>query len=82
MAELKPCPFCGGEATFSINATKSGNGQVGFEFSIRCSRCNATVPRAKQSVCLSMWADGSINLVDDGRGKAAAAWNERANDGT
>lgn len=32
--ELKPCPFCGGEATFGTN---SGSG---YEY-IRCCRCKA-----------------------------------------
>lgn len=35
MKELKPCPFCGGEAEISINKTKQAQTSV-----IRCSVCS------------------------------------------
>lgn len=78
MSDLKPCPFCGGEPVFFIHERQSGSNGIGYGFSIRCNRCGATNPNTRQSVLLSMEDDGSINYIEDGRGKAVAVWNARA----
>ena len=36
--ELKPCPFCGGEARFRIYDLKGYCGN--YEYTIRCDNCN------------------------------------------
>lgn len=60
--ELKPCPFCGGEAVFNAHATANdiGNGVVCRTLAvIECPRCE---------FCIAQEADD----------EAAAAWNARA----
>ena len=37
MSELKPCPFCGGEAKLDVHKF----GALGDTFGIRCSECQA-----------------------------------------
>lgn len=39
--ELKPCPFCGGEAKWTPNR-KTGNIHLGY---IRCVECGAKTPQ-------------------------------------
>ncbi len=39
MTELKPCPFCGGEAKLVVNATEYGAGAVRWRFGVECQRC-------------------------------------------
>lgn len=41
MAELKPCPFCGGEAFLSENVYDLKPGNVLLYF-VECGGCNAT----------------------------------------
>jgi Lar family restriction alleviation protein len=78
MAELKPCPFCGGVAAFVVKSNRSDNRSVGFDFTIECKNCRTTTPRAHNGVIFSLSEDGLIVPVDDGRGKAIEAWNRRA----
>ena len=63
--ELKPCPFCGGEAmAYEIPAHK--HGLVGFpDYSgcgfVECQKCSAAI-------------------AENSKKEAIAAWNRRAND--
>ena len=43
MAELKPCPFCGGEARISADpeATRDSQGRL-WAFTVVCDSCCAT----------------------------------------
>lgn len=71
MAELKPCPFCGGEA--QIRYTGKGSGSKGYTSNIymrsepgfvRCLKCNTTTG-IRTKVC-----------------RAIEAWNRRADNAT
>jgi Lar family restriction alleviation protein len=65
MTELKPCPFCGGEAEFFKDVTfKAETGeQVGeIKFFVWCTNCSALVS-------------------GDNKQEAFEAWNRRASDG-
>lgn len=37
--ELKPCPFCGGEAVIDSNKICAGHGDYYTRFQIRCRKC-------------------------------------------
>ena len=77
--ELKNCPFCGGEAEFSV---KTLNGVLKFnfwEFRICCSECNLTSPKTyKLGAILNEFGDFKIAI--DERNEAIEAWNRRTND--
>ena len=82
MAELKPCPFCGG-TKLKVDSKRSNNTRWkdGKRFSshvvtVRCNRCFARGPAT--SVLL-----GSHEYAATRKGEDAAieAWNRRAEDG-
>lgn len=62
MTDLKPCPFCGGEAEFSLGKTGDGDDWHYLE----CSECEAMGPRVK-------YADHNIAVKE----ALAEAWNTR-----
>ena len=45
MSELKPCPFCGGEA---IEVDDVLSAKFGYPKAVRCTNCGATHMTAKQ----------------------------------
>lgn len=61
-SELKPCPFCGGEATFVTSLHITGE----YAAIVMCERCNAKTD--------SMRAHDE----EDAEVMAAACWNARA----
>ena len=61
--DLKPCPFCGGEAEFSLG--KTGDGKDWHY--VECSECEAMGPRVQ-------YADHNIDV----KGALADTWNRRA----
>lgn len=73
--ELKPCPFCGGEAKIKA-ASKE---YIGFTIWCECKNCYAQAggycPDMKKE-------DTAIENIDSCRNKAVEAWNRRANDET
>ena len=69
MTDLKPCPFCGGEAEISYYATEQSNLPAG-RF-VECVSCAATGP--------SFEIQGDAPDRDEyTQAEAAAAWNRRA----
>ncbi len=81
MAELKPCPFCGGEAKAVVSATEYGNGAVGWRFGIECQCCPVRLTRKNYELKVKMSGTGEIETIVDERAEAAAAWNRRPIDG-
>ena len=69
MAELKGCPFCGGDAVV-IGAPLSG------VWLIQCKRCTAMIGR-KAKVVSTMHGKSYF----EAREAAEIAWNRRADDG-
>lgn len=77
MAELKPCPFCGGEdIRFSVKTTTINFARA-YHFAMYCSKCHCYGARA-------LWKyDGKMRRVDIDRNdsfkaQAIEAWNRRA----
>lgn len=65
MAELKPCPFCGGEAEMKLNAST-------LNCSAYCDKCAVTMKRNFQ---------GNKRIKDMLAELMADEWNRRAEDG-
>ena len=78
MAELKPCPFCGGKAGFRKLENYTTSDSVGYEFNITCSVCRATIPGTKEVVLFKLSADGSVSIAGKGLERSAEVWNRRA----
>lgn len=78
--ELKPCPFCGGEAKFIVKNTFSNNYFAGFDFIIQCSKCKAEYPKPFR-ISLTLTSEGEVKevLCTEGAIKfATEIWNRRA----
>lgn len=70
VAELLPCPFCGGQANFRAfaSAIYGADGVI-----VRCMGCGAST---------KYWADVEVaEAVSIGMDAAAAAWNQRCKGG-
>ena len=81
--ELKPCPFCGGEAKIQKVSNYHDSYVSGFTFTIQCSKCLLQLPTTfsvgfllseKGDVIVAGAYDG---VIED----AKAIWNRRAGDG-
>lgn len=77
--ELKPCPFCGGEAVFSVNndAITPDCGTVRFYFTIKCRKCGVSPDKTFGCARVSMGQNGEFNINRDEMDKAAKEWNGR-----
>ena len=82
MAELKPCPFCGG-TKLKVDSKKGSNFRVVNgkveEFhvvTVRCNRCHTRGPTT--SVYLAWGQYDAAKVMNDA---AIEAWNRRAEDG-
>jgi Lar family restriction alleviation protein len=77
--DLKPCPFCGGKASFeqrSYGTTSPDSVRLGF--SIRCIKCGTFVPGADGYIAINLSSIGELNIWHDDRKQAFDAWNRRA----
>ena len=67
--ELKPCPFCGGEAMLIANPS------IGIVY-IQCQSCTAMVGRKRKIISSMIGKEFFANKQE-----AIEAWNRRAGDG-
>jgi Lar family restriction alleviation protein len=72
--ELKPCPFCGGEAVQGRSFGFDSHGHLD-EYYIYCFTCGAKGPAYDKE-------NDILRLTERTVRKAADAWNRRANDAT
>lgn len=77
--ELKPCPFCGGEAKFVQTAHGSITAEsVHRNYAIQCVKCKA---RPYDSFTIRVWlAENGVVMSESNKNEAIEAWNRRAND--
>lgn len=68
MSDLKPCPFCGGEAEFYRTPIKTNVGWCDSVV-VRCKSCEARTNRVLY--------DANKHPNDEEYDEAAAAWNQR-----
>ena len=73
MSELKPCPFCGGEAK-TINHPASWNKNILVAY-VRCETCQVNGTPFELNTNHT-YKDGAEYIY-----KAIEAWNRRATDG-
>lgn len=56
MSELKPCPFCGGNAVLIQRAFKTGFYPSGGTYYVHCKSCLITTqPRRKKEPVIETW---------------------------
>ena len=67
MAELKPCPFCGGTDIRKLTTL--------FDCNIWCSECRGAIHRDNY-----IKRDSLAETLVDAETKAVEAWNRRAED--
>ena len=67
MADMKPCPFCGGKARLLTRQIATNDNPIfrewKYEYIVKCNKCRASVGHYSQSET------------------AKKAWNRRAKDG-
>lgn len=68
--ELRPCPFCGGEARLSGATVSCGHNDIFYVAQVRCMECVAMVEEADRP----SGRDGKSAAVD---AAAIDAWNRR-----
>ena len=78
---LKPCPFCGGKAIFSIISNVSTHTEIGYEYTIKCSKCGCSPFKeiTKINVCMSE-KDGSLYATSETQVRQqelVKVWNTR-----
>ena len=62
--ELKPCPFCGGEANIVKRKLKIGFYPSGGTYYVHCKKCLITTqPRNQKELVIEFWN----RRVDDGQ---------------
>ena len=82
MAELKPCPFCGGtDIRYSLKIT--GHFDVRYHATMYCNKCHCYGARTLTGMVHHYDYKGRTVIKNDATIKAAAieAWNRRAENG-
>ena len=80
MAELLPCPFCGGEAHFITTSNNSNHTGVGFGYIIACSKCKCTPIQKAKEMNVYLDKKGEIKITEASesvRRNMIVEWNTR-----
>lgn len=79
--ELARCPFCGQAGKFVQTRVAIETCAAQIYFQVRCSNCDASVPKAGGYISMLMAYDGTVRIIHDERSQAATEWNRRADNG-
>ena len=74
MADLKPCPFCGGEAEMVKTRVSFMGVYTGEAVRVRCKKCLCTVPYKWGQENMHGWFAAGYEP------EAIEAWNRRVHD--
>ena len=75
MDKLKPCPFCGGEATIKhFSSGHNGNGMFTASYKVGCNKCKIDFIHTSEFKLV----DGQPKFIVNGFDEAIEAWNRRA----
>ena len=77
MTNLKPCPFCGGEANFFLTASGKAEDLLGCLFGICCKKCGIMLAKKNYKVEVEFSEYGAVKTVTDERAAAIETWNLR-----
>ena len=82
MTELKPCPFCGGEAKIEcIECTPTINAEcLSKTFVIRCTKCRLSAPTPFR-IYARIENNGTCEFDDTQKIAAVEFWNRRDDNG-
>ena len=75
--ELKPCPFCGGEASIALVSSGYGGGEFTASFKVGCSVCKIYF----MGNSAYRIENGYPRVVQDGYSDVKQKWNRRADNG-
>lgn len=75
--DLLPCPFCGGEAAI-VTIRKESYGYWPESIAARCTRCYTHAPKGAFDVTRFVQGEGHIDVREEAKAKAIAAWNTRS----
>lgn len=78
--ELKPCPFCGGEAKIQTVSIFHNSCTAGFGFVIQCRKCGVKYPETF-TVGFELTEEGEVRQCKAYEGvieQAKELWNRRA----
>lgn len=79
MTELKPCPFCGGNAYFKIDSNSYGSRRAGIDFRIKCKNCGIEPSHTYYfEIDFCPETEQGFKITEDDREEAIAEWNRRA----
>jgi Lar family restriction alleviation protein len=78
--ELKPCPFCGGNALLRLKGVGIEGSSHREDWEIFCSNCGATPSKVLYVSKFIITATGELEYAKDGRIEAIEAWNRRTTD--
>lgn len=74
MKELKPCPFCGGEAISGLKWTEYDGGDVWIQACVKCKSCNVTKSKTFRLSGINLAPfEEAVNAINT----VTANWNER-----
>lgn len=75
--KLKKCPFCGGNAQFTLISVGHEGYHAIWNFQVRCSKCGARVPLLHK-LEIGINTDGYLAHIVDERDDAIKEWNRRS----
>ena len=77
MIELKPCPFCGGDAAIRESSLgHKGTGEFRAMYEVGCKECGIKFVRQT----LFRLVNGQPSFICNGHDECVTMWNRRAGD--